>query len=194
MTLFAQGGNRAWGALGVLAGVVAVIVVAGLIGLSSLQAERLQLDAQRTALTVLTRPRPPAKEAAKEQPIKIDPFLSEDNFALSANALQKRVVGSIESTGGRLVTVGVDPPMVGDAELARRVSVQVSAEMTNDALQKVLYQLESVPPYVFVETLSANTSEAKREPAKAGTQPAAQAAPNLVVTMSVVGYRRKATR
>lgn len=190
MKLGPQIGNRAWGALAVLCGLLLTVVAAGFTGYSGWQAEELQLEAQQAELAVLTRPRP-AKAVVKEQPITINPFLSEANFALSANALQKRIVSLIESTGGKLVTVGVDPPITGDPDLARRVSVNLAAEMTNDGLQKVLYQLESVPPFVFIDTLSANVSQ-KDEPI--GANHAANAAPRLTVTMTAVGYRRKASR
>lgn len=190
MNLTSPANNRAFGAVGALAAAMVLVALGGLAGYSSLQAEWMQLDAQRNELAVLSRPRPKPK-AAQAKPITINPFLREENFALSANALQKRVVALIESSGGKLVSVGVDPPVTGDADLARRVTVQVSAELSNDALQKVLYSLESVPPYVFVENLSASVSDhtigEKKQP-----QPAAAVAPNLVVTMSVVGYRRKA--
>jgi hypothetical protein len=193
MKLGPEIGNRAWGALAVLCGLVLTVLALGFTGYSSLQAERLQLDAQQSELAVLTRPRA-AKPRVTEKPITINPFLSEANFALSANALQKRVVNLIESTGGKLVSVGVDPPVTGDPDLARRVSVQVAAEMTNDALQKVLYQLESVPPFVFVDTLSASVSQREEPGNKAAVQQVASTAPRLTVTMSVVGYRRKARR
>jgi hypothetical protein len=187
MSAAVQNTGRAWGALAVLIAFIALAAAGGFVGYTLVQAKQIELDARQNELAVLTRPRPPARAAAKENEITVNPFLSEENFALSANALQKRVVGLIESTGGKLITVGIDPPVTGDEDLARRVSVQVSAELTNDALQKVLYQLESQPPYVFVETLGANVSEAK----DASGKPDVQAAPRLQVTMSVIGYRRK---
>jgi hypothetical protein len=52
-----------------------------------------------------------------------------------------------------------------------------------------LYQLESQPPYVFVDSLAATVAEAKDAAAKTE----AQTAPRLTVTMSVIGYRRKGT-
>jgi hypothetical protein len=181
--------SRAWSALTILSAIVIVVAGGGFAGYSVLQAQQLELEARQNELANLTRPRP-AVTTTKEKPITINPFLSEENFALSANALQKRIVSAIEASGGKLITVGVDPPISGDEDLARRVTVQVSAELTNDALQKVLYQLESQPPYLFVETLAANVSEAKDAAAKAE----AQTAPRLSVTMTVIGYRRKGNR
>jgi hypothetical protein len=190
MNLTAQMTNRAWGALAILVAVILLAATGAFAGYTVLQAKWIELDARQTELANLThRPRP-AATAVKEAAITVNPFLSEENFALSANALQKRIVGLIEETGGKLVTVGVDPPVAGDAELARRVSVQVAAELTNDALQKVLYELESEPPFVFVETMSATVSEATDPGGKADPQ----AAQRLNVTMNVIGYRRKASR
>ncbi|MPZ56882.1 MAG: hypothetical protein GEU91_10385 [Rhizobiales bacterium] len=181
--------SRASGALMVLL-VLLLLVGAGVFaGVSALQAKRLELEAQQTQFDNLKRRRPaaPNPSAPPEKGITVQPFLAEENFALAANALQKRVVGLIEQANGKLVTVGVDPPITGDEELARRVSVQVSAELTNEALQKVLYQLESDAPFVFVDSFSANRTAGRDGDAKNE----AQVEPQLSVSMSVTGYRRK---
>ena len=187
----AQSGNRrASGALALLLLFLLLALGGGFAGYSVWQVKQLELDARQSQLEVLRKRQPPAAAASKEGAIAINPFLGEDNFALSANGLQKRVVGLIEATQGKLNTVGVDPAITGDAELARRVSVQVSAELTNDALQKVLYQIESGTPFAFVETLSMSNASVRSASgsAEAGTEP------RLAVTMNIVGYRRKGSQ
>lgn len=191
MSTASPGNRRASVAVTVL--LVSLLIVAGgaFTGYDVLQVKQLELEAQQTHLEALRKRQPPTSApAAAESVVTINPFLDEESFALSANALQKRVVGAIEAAQGKLNTVGVDPPITGDAELARRVSVQVSADLTNDALQKVLYQLEGETPFVFVETLSMNSSAAKETPEQSGTQ----TEPRLAVTMSVVGFRRKGSQ
>jgi hypothetical protein len=121
----------------------------------------------------------------------VKPFLAEESFALAANALQKRVVGLIEQTEGKLLTVSVEPPITGDEELARRVSVQVTAELTNAGLQKVLYALESAVPFTFVDSFAVSRRETSN-PTTPGNE--AQTEPRMSVSMSVTGYRRKDSR
>jgi len=181
--------RRASGALVIL--LVFLLLAGGgaFVGFRIVQDKWLELDVRQTQFDSLKRRRPASPSNESEKPITVKPFLAEGNFALAANALQKRVVGAIEDSEGKLVTVSVDPPVTGDAELERRVSVQVTAELTNEALQKVLYQLESETPFVFVESFSVsrpalNDAEAKTE---------AHTAPPLSVSLSVTGYRRKGT-
>jgi general secretion pathway protein M len=178
--------RRASGALVVLLLLVVLIGAAGLTGFDMLRSKWNELDAQQAQLDMLKGRRPASTPSVAQAPITIKPFLAEESFALAANALQKRVVAAIEQTDGKLITVGVDPPVTGDEELARRVSVQVTAELTNDALQKVLYQLENGVPFAFVDTFTASRLE--REGAAKNE---AQVAPRLSVSMSVIGYRSK---
>lgn len=179
-----QNGSHAAAALTVLLAVLLLIAGSGFVGVGVLQAKWLERDALAAQLDALKR-RSLAASApqAPEPKISVKPFLAEENFALAANALQKRVVGLIEQTNGKLISVAVDPPIAGDADLARRVSVQVTAELTNNALQKVLYELESAVPFAFVDSFTASRPEA----AKSG----AQGAPLLSVSLNVIGYRHK---
>jgi hypothetical protein len=181
--------SRATGAVATLLALLLVFGGGALAGVSILQGKWLELDAQRSLLDTRQRRRP-AQRADADTPITVKPFLAEESFALAANALQKRVVGLIEQTEGKLITVAVEPPVTGDEELARKVSVQVTAELTNEALQKVLYQLENAVPFVFVDSFAVSRPETSAVAAK--TVP--QLEPRLSVSMSVTGYRHKGSR
>jgi len=182
--------RRASGALAVLLVLLLLVAGAGFAGVDVLQTKWIELDAQQTQFDNLKRRRPAADPSVAEAAISVKPFLAEESFALAANALQKRVVAAIEQTDGKLITVSVDPPIAGDEELARRVSVQVTAELTSDALQKVLYQLESAVPFAFVDSFTASRTDARDATAKSE----AQVAPRLSVSMNVTGYRRKGSQ
>ena len=184
--------RRTSGALTVLLVTLLLGAGAGFAGYSVLETKWMELDAQRTQFENLKRRRPAGPSASAELPITVQPFLGEENFALAANALQKRVVGAIEETEGKLVTVSVDPPVTGDEDLARRVSVQVTAELTNEALQKVLYELERGIPFAFIDSFGVTRMEA-REAAAAKGEPRSSA-PRLQVSMSVTSYRRKGSK
>jgi hypothetical protein len=187
MSIATQSNNRATGAVAIL--LVLLLCAAGgaFAGISILETKQLELDALQTQLDALKRRRPPAPPSESDAKILVKPFLAEENFALAANALQRRVVGLIEETDGKLITVGVDPPVTGDAELARRVSVQVTAELTNEALQKVLYELEKSVPFVFVESFSAT----RKDTGDRTNKTEAEVEPPLSVSLNVTGFRRK---
>jgi hypothetical protein len=179
--------RRTSGALAVLLVLLLVAAGGGFAGAAILQTKWLELETLQSQLDVLKRHKPAPVSRTADVAITVKPFLAEQSFALAANALQKRVVGLIEETEGKLITVGVDPQVVGDEELARRVSIQVTAELTNEALQKVLYELESAVPFAFVDSFAVSRKES-REPAAKNE---AQTEPRLSVSMSVTGYRRK---
>ena len=187
-----NGTRRTSGAIAVLLGLLLAVAGSAFAGVSILQAKWTELEALTTQLDNLKRRRPAQGTDARDVAITVKPFLAEENFALSANALQKRVVGLIEQTDGKLITVSVDPPVLGDEELARRVSVQVTAELTNDALQKVLYQLETGVPFAFVDGFAASRREAGAGGGEA--KESTQIAPRLSVSLSVTGYRRKGSK
>lgn len=186
----AQNSSRTTWAVIILLGLLLLAGGGALAGIGVLETKQLELDAMQTQLENLKRRRPPAAASDAEQKITVQPFLEEESFALAANALQRRVVGLIEETDGKLITVGVDPPVTGDEELARRVSVQVSAELTNEALQKVLYELETAVPFVFVETMGVTRKQTDDETGNAETQ----AEPRLSISLNVSGYRRKGSQ
>jgi hypothetical protein len=189
-----NGGRRTSGAVAVLFGLLLVIAGSAFAGVNIVQAKWAELEALTTQLDNLQRRRPAQGADTREVAITVKPFLAEENFALAANALQKRVVGLIEQTEGKLITVSVDPPVLGDEELARRVSVQVTAELTNDALQKVLYQLETAVPFAFVDGFAASRREAGAGAGAGEAKESTQVAPRLSVSLSVTGYRRKGSK
>jgi hypothetical protein len=190
MSAATQNNNRATGAVAVLLTLLLCAAGGAFAGIDFLKTKQIELDALQSQLDVLIRRRPPAQPKEAEAKILVKPFLAEENFALAANALQRRVVGLIEETNGKLITVGVDPPVTGDAELARRVSVQVTAELTNEALQKLLYELEKSVPFVFVESFGATRKETGDGTDNAETR----GEPQLSVSLNVTGYRRKGSQ
>lgn len=190
MSAASQTNGHATGAVVIL--LVFLLLAAGgaFAGIGVLETRKIELDAMQTQLDNLKRRRPPAPAKDSTLKLSVKPFLSEESVALAANALQRRVVGLIEETDGKLITVGVDPPVTGDEELARRVSVQVTAELTNEGLQKVLYEIEKSVPFVFVDSLGVSRKETGNGTESAETQ----GEPHLSVSLSVTGYRRKGSQ
>ena len=182
--------HRMAGAVTVLLVALAAIIGGMLFTLSQIEAERAEIDARQSELQALQRRMAIPAAAAKTAADPIDPFIEGGTFALAANALQQRVVGFIESAGGTLVTVSVDPPVTADDESGRRVVVQAVAEVENDGLQQVLYQLEAEPPYVFVENLVVGRAATR----DLGEADSSQKSPRLSIDLRVAGYFRKAAR
>jgi general secretion pathway protein M len=180
--------NRdAVGALGVFLIVLASLIGGLFIAANVLDAKQVELTARQTELEALNR-RPLTPATSSRDAAIVDPFLGGNSFALAANALQQRVVGLVEEAGGTLITVGVDPPATGDDMASRRVAVQIVAQMGNDALQKLLYRLETEAPVVFVDSLVVT------RPTDRGGEAAESKMPvRLTVDLRVIGYLRRST-
>lgn len=187
MTKPGQIDGRLVGAVAVL---LALLVIGGGVvfaGVVAIETRQLEIQARQAELEVLkrrNRPAPPSR--TEETPFAIDPFLPNDNPALSANALQKRIIGLVEDADGALMRVGVDTPAAAVDELFQRVSVHLAAELTNAGLQKVLYELESQAPFVFIDSLAVNRPDRGDNAAET-----ADSEPRLTVSMSATGFYRK---
>ena len=78
-------------------------------------------------------------------------YLPQSTPALAAAELQQRLKTMVEAAGGTLQSIQALPP----GEEAGAVKVTISAVMNGDtgSLQKVLYDLESQTPLLFVDNL-----------------------------------------
>ena len=165
---------------------IIVLVSALLFTWGMIRTTQTEIEARQTQFEALKRRAAlPAKAANHLQ--NVDPYFSDGPFALVANELQQRVVGLIEQAGGTLVSVGVDPQVTGEDESSRKAVVQATAEMTNDGLQEVLYQLESQAPFVFVDNLIIT-----RAATRGSGDSEEPTSPRLSVDLRASGYFRKA--
>lgn len=146
--------GRAGGALGILL-VIVVALASGLwFAKETAGAAQLEVEAKTTFLESLKKRIQMPVRSLADRGAEANEFLDGANYALAANGMQHRVVELIESSGGTLVTVGVDPPDETQTLPGRRVVVQAVVELTNDGLQQVLYRLESERPFILVDSLS----------------------------------------
>jgi cytoskeletal protein RodZ len=167
---------------------VVVLIFGMLFTWGMIAAKQSEIEARQTQLQALQRRAAQPPPAASAQTSTVEPFLGDGSFAIAANELRQRVVALIEAADGKLVTVGTDPPVTADDETGRRVVVQAVAELSNDGLQQVLYELESAAPFVFVETLLVNRVVSRGS----GEAEETQSSPRLSVDLRAAGYFRKA--
>lgn len=181
--------GRAGSAVAVLIVLVGAIASGLWFAKEGADAALLELAAKNTSLDALEKRMriPPLK--TNEQAGEASEFLEGANYALAANGMQQRIVELIESSGGRLVSVGLDPPDDTKNAALRRVAVQANAELTNDGLQQLLYQLESERPLIMVETLNVRNA-----PKQDGDAAARDPTLRLAVDLRAFGYFRGASQ
>ena len=107
-------------------------------------------------------------------------FLRSGPPALSAAEAQESIRSLVESSGGRLITMGAP----GSKEEGRYRQVTVNVQLTANifALRKILDAIESNAPYLFVDNLTIRTQ------VPASFRPAPGAEPEMFVQFDVAGY------
>jgi general secretion pathway protein M len=86
------------------------------------------------------------------------PFLEGDTVTVAGAALLQRVAGAVTRVGGNVLSSQVD--VKGPQSTDGYVGLIASCEMEQSALQQLLYDLESGMPFLFVEQLVAQTTQA----------------------------------
>ena len=108
-------------------------------------------------------------------------FLRNTAPNLAGAELQELVRGAIEGNGGRITTSQNQAPR--DEGRFRQITVSVQFFATTPALQKILYALESGPPYLLVENMTLRPLNAFR-----GFKPPAGQEPEVNVQLDAAGY------
>jgi general secretion pathway protein M len=107
-------------------------------------------------------------------------FLRGGAPALSAAEAQESLRTLVESSGGRLITMGA--PTSREEGRYRQVTVNVQLTANILALRKILSAVESNTPYLFVDNLTIRTQ------VPATFRPAPGAEPEMFVQFDVSGY------
>lgn len=117
----------------------------------------------------------------------ISQYLPQPAPALAAAELQQRVRAVVEAAGGTLRSTQALPPV----EEGSAVRVAVSVALTGDTgnLEKILYDLESQTPLLFVDNLEISARE--NRPRLSGGRMASYTRIQLNVQFEVWGYLRK---
>jgi len=107
-------------------------------------------------------------------------FLKPGAASLSAAEIQDKVRQLVEGSGGRIISIQPVPPR--DEGRFRQVTVTIQANANIMALRKILLQLETNEPYIFVDTLVV------RAQVPPGFKPAPGTDPEMFVQFDITGY------
>jgi general secretion pathway protein M len=89
------------------------------------------------------------------------PFLEGPSVAVAGAGLEQRVTGSIVKTGGNVLSTQID---LNSADAKKGfISLIVSCEVKQPALQQVLYDLEAGMPFLFIDQLEVQAPQANGE-------------------------------
>jgi general secretion pathway protein M len=104
------------------------------------------------------------------------------NESLAAAELQERLKSTIETAHGELRSTQILPSRTEGRY--RRVTIRAQAAAKIASLEHALYDLESAPPYLFLDNV-----EIRARPDQSGRAGAAED-PNLEIRLDLYGYMR----
>ena len=146
--------------------------------------EEQQLLLQRYRSLASQRPKLSAQLAdLEQQAATAGGYLKGPSDALAAAELQDRARAIIEGAGGSLRSTQILPASAVDSKVpVRRAILRIQLGIDIKGMQKVLYELETGQPYLFVDELTVRQQRMRRskEPEE----------PVLDVSFEVFGYVR----
>jgi general secretion pathway protein M len=99
---------------------------------------------------------------------------------VAASALQKQILERLETAGGTVHSVQAEPVKDAAPDAPRRVVAQLTFDCSISGLQRLLFELETGVPFIFVDSLAA-------QPATASV-PGVRVGDRLRVALSVSSY------
>jgi general secretion pathway protein M len=151
-------------ALAAYFGAVIALLIVSLLLVADLRDKASEIAAAQTRLDQLTdRSRPSLSASADSNPgASGSPFLEGRTITIAGAALQQRIEAAVAQASGALMSSQVDL----DGPDARNgfVGLTASMEVSQPAVQTILYDLEAGMPYLFVDKLSIQSPEVFGEP------------------------------
>jgi general secretion pathway protein M len=123
----------------------------------------------------------------EQQSAQVGGYLKGSSDALAAAELQDHARAVIESAGGNLRSTQILPADAAASKVpVRRATLRIQLAIDIKGLQKVLYQLETGQPYLFVDELTVRQQRISRRSKEPEQEPV------LDVSFEVFGYVRGA--
>lgn len=124
-------------------------------------------------------------EDLEQQPASQEGYLTGESETLVAAELQNLVRTVVERNGGRLESTQI-LPVVPEAAF-QRVTLRVRMSVDTEGLFRIFYDLESMLPYLFVDTLDIVSRERRTLRRRPGGE---MMSGSLSVSYDVFGYMR----
>jgi general secretion pathway protein M len=145
-------------------GVVIALLAVSLLLIADLRDKAAEVAAAQMRLDQLSERSRPSLSAliASNAGVSGSPFLDGQTITIAGAVLQQRVEVAVAKAGGALMSsqVVLDGP---DAKNGF-VGLTASMEVSQPAVQSILYDIEAGMPYLFLDTLSIQSPEVFGEP------------------------------
>ncbi len=145
-------------------GVVIVLSAISLLLVADLRDKAAEIAEAQMRLDQLSERSQPALSAsiASNSGVSGSPFLDGRTITIAGAALQQRIEATVAKAGGALMSSQVE--LDGPDAKNGFVNLSASMEVTQPAVQTILYDIEAGMPYLFVDKLSIQSPEVFGEP------------------------------
>jgi general secretion pathway protein M len=161
--------RQALAAVAVFAAILFAVILWGAAYLVTMRDLQAEFATKSQILDVLKRQTQQrlAGRSRQTQPITRDGVISAPTETVAASELDKAIIRALESAGGVIRSIQAEATSDVTSDGLRRLNAQVTFDGSIDALQKVLFEVETAVPFIFVDSLlvQPTTSESS---AKAG--------------------------
>jgi len=143
-------------------GFLAVLTLASVLILSDLSDRAAAVSAQASFLDQIDSHKATSGAGAPgDEGALGSPFLDGESITIAGAALQQRVGAAVKKAGGNVLSsqIELDGPLSKDGF----VRLTVNFEVSQPALQQILYDLEAGMPFLFIDTLTVQAPQALGE-------------------------------
>jgi general secretion pathway protein M len=163
-------------------GVVIGLLAISLLLIADLRDKLAEVAAARMRLDQLSERAPPnlSASAPSNAGVTGSPFLEGQTITIAGATLQQRVEAAVAKADGALISSQVE--LDGPDAKNGFVGLTASVEVSQPAVQAILYDVEAGMPYLFVDKLSIQSPEVFGEPESG----------RMRMTIGVVGQWRSA--
>jgi hypothetical protein len=162
--------RQAFVAVAAFAGLLLAVIVWGAMYLVATRNLQNEFEAKSQALAVLKRQTLPKLSGSGNavQPAARAAVISAPTETVAASELHKTILASLEQAGGAVHSIQAEATtdVIGDG--LRRLNAQIAFDGSIGALQKVLFDLETAVPFIFVDSLLVQPTATAAPGAKAG--------------------------
>jgi general secretion pathway protein M len=157
-------GRRQTVAVGAYVGVVIALLAISLLLVADLRDKAADIAAAQMRLDQVAERSRPSLSASIDSNAGVSgsPFLDGQTITIAGAALQQRVEAAVAKAGGALMSSQVE--LDGPDAKNGFVGLTASMEVSQPAVQTILYDIEAGMPYLFVDKLSIQSPEVFGEP------------------------------
>jgi hypothetical protein len=142
-------------AVAVFVGLALAVILWGAVYLVATRNLQTEFETKSQTLNLLKRQTQPRLSSGGNgvQPAASAAVISAPTETVAASELHKAILAALERAGGSIHSIQAEATTDVAGEGLRRLNAQITFDGSNATLQKVLFDLETAIPFIFIDSL-----------------------------------------